>query len=99
MDERRTNPLVTALAWLYLIFLAWYMMPPARRKLLAMRLARRLQQAARTVARAHGEYGMMRELRGDTDAAAQAYQTAYQLMIQVCDRAARWYDQARGTTL
>lgn len=101
MDERKRTGggLVQVCTLLYLIWLIWYMMPPARRKLLLMRAADQLRRLSRLAAAAHGRYGMMLETRGDVDEAARAYETAYQLMVRVHDQAARWYEQARGAIL
>lgn len=82
--------------WLYLTFLIWYLMPPSQRKLLAMKAADRIRTLSQRLAAAHGRYGMARELKDDLDAAAGSYETAYQLMRQVHDRAAKWYEQTRG---
>ena len=99
MDNKKRAALAAVCELLYLIWLVWYTMPPARRKLLLMRAADQLRRLSRLAAAAHGRYGMMQELRGDVDDAAQAYQAAYQLMSHVHDQATKWYEQARGVIL
>jgi len=99
VEDRKRAGLAQVCTLLYLIWLVWYMMPPARRKLLLMRAADQLRRLSRAAAVAHGRYGMMQELRGDVDEAARTYQTAYQLMVRVHDQAGRWYEQARGAIL
>jgi len=99
VETKRSTAAGQVFAWLYLIWLVWYLTPPARRKLWAMRAADQLRTLSRRAAVAHARYAMMQELQGDLDGAARAYQTAYQLMANVHDRAARWYEHARGAIL
>lgn len=94
--KRKGGALAQVFAWLYLICLIWYLMPPSRRKLITMRLTDELRWRSQRLAAAYGRYGMNRELKGDADAAQASYSAAYHLMRAVHDRALGWYEKTRG---